>query len=121
MSGSDEEGDFTLDIHEVRLEDDAMFQCQVGAAPGVAPVRSRYARLTVTVRPEQPIILQGSVLRTQEDRVLSLECISRGGKPAPEVSRTSSADFQPHPAKMFKKFCSFVAKNNDLFADNLAG
>ena len=39
MSGSDEEGDFTLDIHEVKLEDDAMFQCQVGAAPGVAPVR----------------------------------------------------------------------------------
>ena len=94
MSGSDEEGDFTLDIHEVRLEDDAMFQCQVGAAPGVAPVRSRYARLTVTVRPEPPVIMQGSVLRTQEDRVLSLECISRGGKPAPEVSNgTSSSVF----------------------------
>ena len=34
------------------------FQCQVGAAPGVAPVRSRYATLTVTVRPEPPVILQ---------------------------------------------------------------
>ena len=85
MSGSDEEGDFTLDIHSVRLEDDAQFQCQVGAAPGVEPVRSRYARLTVTVRPEPPVILQGDVIRTQEDRVLSLECVSRGGKPAAEV------------------------------------
>ena len=30
MSGSDEEGDYTLDIDSVTLEDDAKFQCQVG-------------------------------------------------------------------------------------------
>ena len=29
MSGSDEEGDYTLDIDSVTLEDDAKFQCQV--------------------------------------------------------------------------------------------
>ena len=59
---------------------------QVGAAPGVAPVRSRYAVLTVTVRPEAPVILaEEAEVRTQEDRVLSLECVSRGGKPAAEV------------------------------------
>ena len=106
MSGSDEEGDYTLDIDQVTLEDDARFQCQVsistaiyllcvslviisaqvGAAPGVAPVRSRYAVLTVTVRPEAPVILaEAAEVRTQEDRVLSLECVSRGGKPAAEV------------------------------------
>ena len=89
MSGSDEEGDYTLDIHQVTLEDDAKFQCQVGAAPGVAPVRSRYATLTVTVKPEPPVILQGDVVRSQEDRFLSLECVSRGGKPAPEVQTPS--------------------------------
>ena len=86
MSGSDEEGDYTLDIDHVTLEDDAMFQCQVGAAPGVTPVRSRYAQLTVTVKPSAPVISQGELLRTQEDRVISLECVSRGGKPAAEVS-----------------------------------
>ena len=106
MSGSDEEGDYTLDIDQVTLEDDARsglsslspeirviiifvisrFQCQVGAAPGVAPVRSRYATLTVTVRPEPPVILQGALIRTQEDRVIILECVSRGGRPAAEVS-----------------------------------
>ena len=106
MSGSDEEGDYTLDIDQVTLEDDARsglsslspeirviiifvisrFQCQVGAAPGVAPVRSRYATLTVTVRPEPPVILQGALIRTQEDRIIILECVSRGGKPAAEVS-----------------------------------
>ena len=78
MSGSDEEGDYTLDIDSVTLEDDAKFQCQVGhiprdccsrhncydsykvnsniktkvgAAPGgVEPIRSRYSFLTVTGR-----------------------------------------------------------------------
>ena len=29
-----------------------------GGGAGVAPVRSRYATLTVTVRPEPPVILQ---------------------------------------------------------------
>ena len=33
MSGSDEEGDYTLDIDSVTLEDDAKFQCQVGHIP----------------------------------------------------------------------------------------
>ena len=33
-------GDFTLDINPVKLEDDASYQCQVGAAQGVAPIRS---------------------------------------------------------------------------------
>jgi len=87
MSGSDEEGDYTLDIDSVTLEDDAAFQCQVGAAPGgVEPIRSRYSFLTVTVPPESPEILGGAVVKTQEDRMVSLECISRGGKPAAEIT-----------------------------------
>ena len=85
MSGSDEEGDYTLDIDSVELEDDARFQCQVGAARGVEPVRSRYAVLTVTVMPESPEILNGKVIKSQEDRILTLECVSRGGKPPAEV------------------------------------
>jgi hypothetical protein len=32
MVGSDEEGDFSLDIFPVMLEDDARYQCQVGPA-----------------------------------------------------------------------------------------
>ena len=88
MSGSDEEGDYTLDIDYVELEDDAEFQCQVGAAPGgVEPVRSRYATLTVTVPPEPPKISNGEILSTQEERIVMLECVSRGGKPAPEVGQ----------------------------------
>ena len=89
MSGSDEEGDYTLDIDYVMMEDDAVFQCQVGAAPGVEPVRSRYATLTVTTPPAPPTIMQGEMLRTQEGRLVTLECVSRGGKPAAEVGNVN--------------------------------
>lgn len=32
MIGSDEEGDFSLQIYPVEMEDDALFQCQVSAS-----------------------------------------------------------------------------------------
>lgn len=34
MVGSDEEGDFSLDVYPVMLDDDAKYQCQVG--PGAS-------------------------------------------------------------------------------------
>lgn len=79
-------GEFYLDIQPVMLEDDAKFQCQVGAADGVDPIRSNDAKLTVTVPPEAPVIINGDLLRTTEDMEVEIECVSRGGKPAAEVS-----------------------------------
>lgn len=87
MVGSDEEGDFSLDIYPVMLDDDAKYQCQVGPGPlGESGIRSRFAQLTVLVPPEAPKILQGDYLVTTEDREIELECVSVGGKPAAEVS-----------------------------------
>ncbi|CAB3371539.1 Hypothetical predicted protein [Cloeon dipterum] len=86
MIGSDEEGDYSLDINNVSLEDDAEFECQVGAGAGMLPIRSRKAKLTVLVPPDPPEILQGRVLTTTEDREIELECVSRGGKPAAEIT-----------------------------------
>ncbi|XP_073965975.1 irregular chiasm C-roughest protein-like [Choristoneura fumiferana] len=87
MVGSDEEGDFSLDIREVTLEDDGLYQCQVSSGPlGEAPIRSRYARLVVLMPPEPPKIMQGAVLLAVEDREVNLECVSVGGKPAAEIT-----------------------------------
>ena len=91
-------GDYTLDINPVSLEDDARFQCQVGAAEEgrVAPIRSSYATVTVLVPPEPPVI----VLRSSAGRELiagdevELRCESRGGKPASEVSQRPGAKVQ---------------------------
>ena len=79
-------GDFTLVIDHVTLEDDAVFQCQVGPGPeGIRELRSPNAKLTVEVPTGAPQILQGEFLQTTEDREIRLDCISRGGKPAAEV------------------------------------
>ncbi|KAK7580395.1 hypothetical protein V9T40_001024 [Parthenolecanium corni] len=87
MIGSDEEGDFSLAIEPVTLDDDAKYQCQVSSGPnGEAGIRSRYARLMVLVPPEKPRIIQGSSLETTEDSEIKLECASHGGKPAAEIT-----------------------------------
>ncbi|KAJ2943111.1 hypothetical protein O0L34_g18801 [Tuta absoluta] len=91
MIGSDEEGDYSLDIRDVTLEDDAKYQCQVSSgAKGEPAIRSRYARLTVLVPPEPPRVLQGKYLSTIEDRNVKLECVSVGGKPPAEITWVDS-------------------------------
>ena len=69
------------------LDDDAKFQCQIGAANGIKPIRSRYATLTVLVPPDPPKLMPtGDLMKTVEGRQVELRCESRGGKPASEVS-----------------------------------
>lgn len=86
MIGSDEEGDFSLQISGVTLEDDGVFQCQVGASQGSHGIRSRNAILTVYVPPEPPKILQGDNLKGIAGTSVELICQSFSGKPAAEVS-----------------------------------
>ncbi|XP_052742688.1 irregular chiasm C-roughest protein [Bicyclus anynana] len=87
MIGSDEEGDYSLDIRDVTIDDDALYQCQVSTGPkGEAAIRSKSARLTVLVPPEPPKILKGPVLEAVEDSEVTLECVSVGGKPAAEIT-----------------------------------
>lgn len=86
MTGSDEEEDFSLKIDNVNLEDDAQFQCQVGAAEGTKGIRSKTAHLTVYVPPEPPKIVQGDILQTTAGITVELTCESHAGKPAAELS-----------------------------------
>ncbi|XP_014206544.1 irregular chiasm C-roughest protein-like [Copidosoma floridanum] len=87
MIGSDEEGDFSLRIHPVELEDDGVYQCQASPTNDGQPgLRSRFAKLSVLVPPQKPTILQGAFLSTIEDRKLVLECVSQAGKPPAEIT-----------------------------------
>ncbi|XP_060519888.1 irregular chiasm C-roughest protein [Cylas formicarius] len=87
MVGSDEEGDYSLDIYPVMLDDDAKYECQVSPGPlGQPGIRSHFATLTVLVPPDPPKIVQGDYMVTTEDREIELECISYGGKPAAEIT-----------------------------------
>ena len=103
-------GDYTLDIDPVLLEDDAVFQCQVGAADGVDPIRSRDATLTVNVPPEPPMIINGDVLSTNEDREVEIKCVSRGGKPVPTVSLLKYAPFTVF--KTYQKSLSLMSNGH---------
>ena len=87
-------GDYTLDINPVLLEDDADFQCQVGATREVSAIRSVDAHLTVTVPPEPPIIYNGKQITTVETRTVEIRCSSRGGKPVAEVRKRYSQHLQ---------------------------
>jgi hypothetical protein len=49
-------------------------------------IRSRKAKLTVLVPPDNPRITQGSHIVTTEDREIELECTSKGGKPPAEIT-----------------------------------
>nr|XP_053627931.1 irregular chiasm C-roughest protein-like [Cherax quadricarinatus] len=84
MIGSDDEGDFSLKIQPVLLEDDSLYQCQVSASEGVAGIRSYPVRLTVYVPPDPPRV-KPPVLRATAGMTLTLECESRGGRPPPEI------------------------------------
>ncbi|XP_043279028.1 irregular chiasm C-roughest protein-like [Venturia canescens] len=87
MIGSDEEGDFSLHIYPVELEDDGKYQCQASPTNDGQPgLRSRFAKLSVLVPPQKPKILQGDFLVTTEDRELVIECISVGGKPPADIT-----------------------------------
>ncbi|KAK7068924.1 hypothetical protein SK128_008575 [Halocaridina rubra] len=76
--------DYSLKIHPVLLEDDASYHCQVSAADGIPGIRSPPARLTVYMPPEPPIV-KPEVVKTTAGMTITLLCISRGGRPPPEI------------------------------------
>ena len=84
MMGGDD-STWNLRIFNVSLEDEAMYQCQVGATIDARPIRSKYAKLTVISPPMTPDLSIASEMPIEEGQLLNAECISRGGKPAPNI------------------------------------
>ena len=79
---------WNLRIENVTLEDDGRYQCQVGATETSQPIRSEYAVLTVLTPAQPPVLSVSSVWRLEEDRLGMVQCISRGGHPAPIIRWT---------------------------------
>ncbi|CAL4098056.1 unnamed protein product, partial [Meganyctiphanes norvegica] len=85
MIGSDEEGDYSLQISPVTLEDDSVFQCQATGNVNIPGIRSQEAKLTVYVPPGSPEVSPGPVVKTTAGSAVQLTCRSKGGKPAAEL------------------------------------
>ena len=86
MVGEEEEGQWGLEISSVSSADDGLYQCQVSAQDGDPAIRSGEARLSVMSPPGQPLILEGEEVMISQGEELQLTCVSRGGRPAGEVT-----------------------------------
>ncbi|KAG1938718.1 kin of IRRE-like protein [Pimephales promelas] len=74
-------GEHHLRIQRVELMDDAVFECQAIQAA----MRSRPARLTVLVPPEDPVITGGPVVSLRAGDPLNLTCHADNAKPAASI------------------------------------
>uniref|UniRef100_A0A8D2ZN80 Kirre like nephrin family adhesion molecule 3 n=1 Tax=Scophthalmus maximus TaxID=52904 RepID=A0A8D2ZN80_SCOMX len=74
-------GEHHLRIQRVELMDDAVFECQAVQAA----MRSRPARLTVLVPPEDPVIGGGPVVSLRAGDPLNLTCHADNAKPAASI------------------------------------
>ncbi|CAL8360822.1 unnamed protein product [Merluccius merluccius] len=79
--GDHNTGEHHLRIQRVELMDDAMFECQAIQAA----MRSRPARLTVLVPPEDPVISGGPVVSLRAGDPLNLTCHANNAKPAASI------------------------------------
>lgn len=97
-------GEYNLTISPVTLDDDGVYQCQVGVGKRDEPaIRSRKAALTVLVAPDRPRIVQGETVTAAENVPVELECVSEGGKPPAEVSADFRYGFFPTVANCARK------------------
>ncbi|XP_072550818.1 kin of IRRE-like protein 3 isoform X3 [Salminus brasiliensis] len=79
--GDHSTGEHHLRIQRVELMDDAVFECQAIQAA----MRSRPARLTVLVPPEDPIIEGGPIVSLRAGDPLNLTCHADNAKPAASI------------------------------------
>ncbi|OCT72299.1 hypothetical protein XELAEV_18035272mg [Xenopus laevis] len=69
-------------IQRAELQDDAMYECQAIQAA----IRSRPARLTVLVPPDDPVITGGPVISIRAGDPLNLTCHADNAKPAATIT-----------------------------------
>ncbi|KAM8795513.1 kin of IRRE-like protein 3 [Eudromia elegans] len=74
-------GEHHLKILRADLQDDAVYECQAIQAA----IRSRPARLTVLVPPDDPVILGGPVISLRAGDPLNLTCHADNAKPAASI------------------------------------
>ncbi|KAM9481563.1 kin of IRRE-like protein 3 isoform 1-T1 [Clarias gariepinus] len=79
--GDHSSGEHHLRIQRVELADDAVFECQAIQAA----MRSRPARLTVLVPPDNPVIDGGPVVSLRAGDPLNLTCHADNAKPAASI------------------------------------
>ncbi|XP_041749628.1 kin of IRRE-like protein 3 isoform X2 [Coregonus clupeaformis] len=79
--GDHSKGEYHLLIQRTEMQDDAFFECQAIQAA----IRTRPARLTVLVPPEDPVIVGAPVVSLRAGDPLNLTCHADNSKPAASI------------------------------------
>ncbi|KAK7925303.1 hypothetical protein WMY93_007613 [Mugilogobius chulae] len=79
--GDHSKGEYHLLIQRTDIQDDAFFECQAIQAA----IRSRPARLTVLVPPDDPVIVGAPVVSLRAGDHLNLTCHADNAKPAASI------------------------------------
>uniref|UniRef100_A0A8C2T350 Kirre like nephrin family adhesion molecule 3 n=1 Tax=Coturnix japonica TaxID=93934 RepID=A0A8C2T350_COTJA len=79
--GDHQSGEHHLKILRADLQDDAVYECQAIQAA----IRSRPARLTVLVPPDDPVIMGGPIISLRAGDPLNLTCHADNAKPAASI------------------------------------
>uniref|UniRef100_A0A8C8G4G0 Ig-like domain-containing protein n=1 Tax=Oncorhynchus tshawytscha TaxID=74940 RepID=A0A8C8G4G0_ONCTS len=79
--GDHSKGEYHLLIQRTEMQDDAFFECQAIQAA----IRTRPARLTVLVPPEDPVIMGAPVVSLRAGDPLNLTCHADNAKPAASI------------------------------------
>ncbi|KAL2076417.1 hypothetical protein ACEWY4_027986 [Coilia grayii] len=77
-------GQYNLEISSAQLSDDSLYECQATEAA----LRSRRAKLTVLIPPDNPVIDGSPELLLQAGVPFNLSCVSRGAKPPANIQWT---------------------------------
>uniref|UniRef100_A0A672R9X1 Kin of IRRE-like protein 1 n=1 Tax=Sinocyclocheilus grahami TaxID=75366 RepID=A0A672R9X1_SINGR len=71
-------GQYNLEISAAELSDDSLYECQATEAA----LRSRRAKLTVLIPPDEPVIEGAPEILLTAGAPYNMSCVSRGAKPA---------------------------------------
>ncbi|XP_030629233.1 kin of IRRE-like protein 1b [Chanos chanos] len=74
-------GQYNLEVSSAELSDDSLYECQATEAA----LRSRRAKLTVLIPPDDPVIEGAPEILLTAGVPYNLSCVSRGAKPAATI------------------------------------
>ncbi|KAJ7307170.1 hypothetical protein JRQ81_009156 [Phrynocephalus forsythii] len=82
ITGAADSGQYNLEITDAELSDDAVYECQATEAA----LRSRRAKLTVLIPPEDPVIDGAPEILLRAGTPHNLTCRARNAKPAATIT-----------------------------------
>eukprot|EP00920_Eleutheroschizon_duboscqi_P001395 GHVT01003186.1.p1 GENE.GHVT01003186.1~~GHVT01003186.1.p1 ORF type:complete len:434 (+),score=40.54 GHVT01003186.1:71-1372(+) len=84
--GAENLGEWELMLSNVRLEDEAEYQCQVAATSTTPWMGSRKAKVTILLPCDAPAVVGGDPVEVVADKEFNLTCEAKNGKPAPKLT-----------------------------------